>query len=206
MPRLVPAMIATVMATATLVAIAAVSADPAGDGLLALAQHRLIAAVSLVLAVASAVTLGIAIGRGTSGDAGPSMAAAAALSPIDPVTAQIQAEATTPAETEFLANMSHDLRTPLNAVIGFAELILSEIHGPLGDRRYLDYVSHIRTGGEQLLANVDAILDLSQLAAGQLDQQPRHIEPRAIAEECAQRSPRRPGPPRLSWWRRHLSR
>lgn len=172
MPRLAPAMIASVTTTAALAAIAAVSADPAGDGLVALAQHRLIAAGSLVLAVTSAVALGVAIGRGTS--------------PIDPVTAQAQAEATTRAETEFLANMSHELRTPLNAVIGFAELILSEIHGPLGNRRYFDYVSHIRTGGGRLLEIVDAILDLCQLAAGQHDLRPRHIDPQAIAEECAQ--------------------
>jgi two-component system cell cycle sensor histidine kinase PleC len=81
--------------------------------------------------------------------------------------------------------MSHELRTPLNAVIGFAELILSEVHGPLDDRRYFEYVSHIRSGGEQLLAIVDATLDLSQLAAGQIDLQPRRVEPRAIVEECA---------------------
>lgn len=90
------------------------------------------------------------------------------------------------AETEFLANMSHELRTPLNAVIGFADLILSEVHGPLGDRRYSDYVSCIRTGGEQLLAVLDATLDLSRLAAGRLDLQPRYVEPEALIEECAQ--------------------
>jgi len=118
--------------------------------------------------------------------AGPSMAATAAGPSAEPVTAQAQAEAMTPAETEFLANMSHELYTPLNAVIGFAELILRECHGPLGDRRYFDYVSHIRTGGEQLLAIVNATLDLCQLAAGQLDLQPCRVEPQAIVEECAQ--------------------
>jgi signal transduction histidine kinase len=82
--------------------------------------------------------------------------------------------------------MSHELRTPLNAVIGFSELILSEVHGPQGNCRYVDYVRHIRAGGEQLLAIVDATLDLSQLAAGQLDLQPCRVEPRAIVEECAQ--------------------
>jgi two-component system cell cycle sensor histidine kinase PleC len=92
----------------------------------------------------------------------------------------------TRAETEFLANMSHELRTPLNAVIGFAELILSEVHGALGDRRYCDYISHIRSGGEQVLAIVDATLELSQLTAGQIGLEPRRVEPRAIVEECAQ--------------------
>lgn len=178
--RLARAVIASVTAAAALVALAAALADPGSDGLQALAQHRLIVTGSLVLAVASAVTLGIAIGRGASGDAGP---AGAALSPVEPVA---WAEALTRAETEFLANMSHELRTPLNAVIGFAEMILSEVHGPMSDRRYRDYVGHIRTGGEQLLAIVDAVLDLSQLAAGQLHLRPRRVEPQAIVEECAQ--------------------
>jgi two-component system cell cycle sensor histidine kinase PleC len=179
MLRLAQVVIALVTAAAALMALAAALADPGSDGLQALAQHRLIVAGSLALAVASAVTLGIMIGRGASGDAGP---AGAALSPVEPVA---WTEALTRAETEFLANMSHELRTPLNAVIGFAELILSEIHGPMSDRRYSDYVGHIRTGGKQLLAIVDAILDLSQLAAGQLHLRPRPVEPRAIVEECA---------------------
>ena len=183
MPRLARA---TIGPAAVTVALAAVLADPVGGGLQLLAQYRLVAAGSLFLTVASAVAFGIAIGRGKSGNAKPSMAATAALPPAEPITAHAQAEAMTRAETEFLANMSHELRTPLNAVIGFAELILSKAHGPLGDRRYFDYVSHIRTGGEQLLAIVDATLDLSQLAAGQLDLQLCRVEPRAIVEECAQ--------------------
>jgi two-component system cell cycle sensor histidine kinase PleC len=186
MSRLALATIVPSTVTAALAAFAAALADPVCDGLQALAQHRLIAAGSVLLAVASAVTLGIAIGRGRSGDAGASMAATAMLSPVGPIAAQVQAEAMTRAETEFLANMSHELRTPLNAVIGFAELILSEVHGPLGDRRYLEYINHIRAGGEQLLAIVGATLDLSQLAAGQLDLQLCRVEPRVIVEECAQ--------------------
>jgi len=185
MSRLACATVAVAAVTAVLVALAAALAEPVGGGAQALVPHRLIAAGSLVVAVASAVTLGIAIGRGASGRARRSMAAAAALSPVGPVAVQAAVEAMTPAETEFLANMSHELRTPLNAVIGFAELILREAHGPLGDRRYADYVDHIRTGGEQLLAIVDATLDLCQLAAGQLELQLRRVEPRAIVEECA---------------------
>ncbi|MEQ8816131.1 MAG: HAMP domain-containing sensor histidine kinase [Thalassobaculum sp.] len=185
MPRLEPATVASVAVTAALVTLAATLADPAGDGLPSL-SHRLIVAGSLVAAVASSISAGLALGQGTPGDARPSMAAQATPSPADPVAAQVQAEAMARAETEFLATMSHELRTPLNAVIGFAELILSEVHGALGDRRYVDYVSHIRTGGERVLSIVDATLDLSQLAAGQLELRPRRVEPQAIVEECAQ--------------------
>ncbi len=166
MPKLARRTVAGVAATGILVALAAALADPLGNGLQVLAQHRLIAAESLVAAGVAAVALGIAIGRNTSVAA--------------------PAEAMARAETEFLANMSHELRTPLNAVIGFAELILSEIHGQLGDQRYVDYIGHIRAGGRQLLAIVDATLDLSQLAAGQLGLDLRRVEPQAIVEECLQ--------------------
>ncbi len=181
--RLARVMVVSVTVAAVFLAFAAVLGDQGGEGL---QQHRLIAAGSLVLAVASALVLGIAIGQGAYRDTEPSRAANVALSPAEPVTAQVRTDTMTRAETEFLANMSHELRTPLNAVIGFAELILSEIHGPISDRRYNDYIGHIRTGGKQLLAIIDAILDLSQLATGQLDLRPCHIEPQAIVEECAQ--------------------
>jgi signal transduction histidine kinase len=185
MPRLVCATNVFAAVTAALVALAAALADPLGDALQALAQHRLIDEASLVLAVVSALLLGIAIGRSKPSDAGSSRGATAARMLVDPATAEAQAGAMTRAETEFLANMSHELRTPLNAVIGFAELTLSEIHGPLGDRRYLDYASHICTGGKQLAAIIDATLELSQLAAGQLALDLCRLEPQAIVEECA---------------------
>jgi len=166
MYKLASRIVAGVAATGTLVTLAAALADPVGNGLQALAQHRLIAAESLVAAGVAAVVVGIAVGWRKS------IAA--------------RAEAMARAETEFLANMSHELRTPLNAVIGFAELILSEIHGPLGDRRYFDYIGHIRAGGRRLVAIVDATLDLSQLAAGQLGLELRPVEPQAVVEECLQ--------------------
>lgn len=186
MPRPTYATVTLAAVTSALAALAAALADPAGGGLQALGQHPLICVGVMLLDVTSAVALGIAIGRGAPGGTRQPMAATAKFSPAEPVTARVRAEDMTRAETEFLANMSHELRTPLNAVIGFAELILCEAHGPLGDRRYANYVGHIRTGGEQLRAFVDATLDLSQLAAGQLDLQPCRVEPRAIVEECAQ--------------------
>lgn len=185
MPRWARATIASATVAAALVAFVATLADPIGDGLQTLAPHRLSAAGVLVLAVASAMALGIAIGRGRCGDAGSSATAAAALPPVEPLTVRARTDMMTRAETEFLANMSHELRTPLNAVIGFAELILGEVHGPMSDRRYGKYVSHIRDAGEQLLAIVNATLDLSQLAAGRLELQPRRVDPREIVEDCA---------------------
>jgi len=62
---------------------------------------------------------------------------------------------------EVLAGMSHDLRTPLNHVIGFAEMMTTEALGPLGSNRYRDYASDFRESGGDLLSTLQNILDLS---------------------------------------------
>jgi two-component system, cell cycle sensor histidine kinase PleC len=57
-----------------------------------------------------------------------------------------------------VAVLSHDLRTPLNAVIGFSDVMQRELFGPLGHDRYRDYAVHIRDSGEQLLKATEDIL------------------------------------------------
>lgn len=79
---------------------------------------------------------------------------------------KIKAEAASRAKTSFLAHLSHDIRTPLNHIIGFAELMKHETYGPLGDERYADYVQSIKISGEHLLASFAAILDLAELESG----------------------------------------
>jgi signal transduction histidine kinase len=63
------------------------------------------------------------------------------------------------------------LRTPLNAVIGFSEILTMEALGPLGNARYLEYARDIRGSGKHLLALINDILDLSRFDAGQADLQ-----------------------------------
>jgi len=80
---------------------------------------------------------------------------------------KIRAEAASRSKTSFLAHLSHDIRTPLNHIIGFADLIRHQTYGPLGDERYLDYVDTIKGSGERLLASFATILDLAELEGGQ---------------------------------------
>ena len=80
---------------------------------------------------------------------------------------KLKAEAASRAKTNFLAHLSHDIRTPLNHIIGFAELMQHETYGPIGDARYADYVQTIKTSGERLLTSFAAILDLAELEGGQ---------------------------------------
>ncbi len=68
-------------------------------------------------------------------------------------------------KSAFMANMSHELRTPLNAIIGFSQLAANEIHGPLGDPKYLENASIVATAGEHLLQLISDILDLSKIEA-----------------------------------------
>jgi two-component system cell cycle sensor histidine kinase PleC len=79
---------------------------------------------------------------------------------------KLKAEAASRAKTSFLAHLSHDIRTPLNHIIGFAELIRQQTYGPLGDARYLTYVDTIRGSGEKLLASFATILELAELEGG----------------------------------------
>jgi len=79
------------------------------------------------------------------------------------------AEAANQAKSAFLAVMSHELRTPLNAINGFSEVIQNEIHGPLGDPRYKDYVHQINDSGEHLLSLINDILDVSKIEGGVTD-------------------------------------
>jgi PAS domain S-box-containing protein len=75
-----------------------------------------------------------------------------------------QAEAASRAKTAFLANMSHEFRTPLNAVLGFSQL-LQQRSLPEDVARF---IGHIHDAGEQLLALVSDVLDLSRIEAGEM--------------------------------------
>ena len=80
---------------------------------------------------------------------------------------KLKAEAASRSKTNFLAHLSHDIRTPLNHIIGFAELMRHQTYGPLGDPRYEEYVQSIKASGEHLLASFATILDLAELENGQ---------------------------------------
>lgn len=96
------------------------------------------------------------------------------------------AEQTSRIKSQFLASMSHDLRTPLNAIIGFAEMLRSEPWGPLGSKRYHEYIGHIHESGQLLLRLMNDILDLSKIEAGRHDIAPDTLDWRVIVDTCLQ--------------------
>jgi len=73
------------------------------------------------------------------------------------------------AKAAFLAAMSHELKTPLNAVIGFSDLMRQELFGPVGEPRYRAYIVDIHDNGRRLLGMINDILDLSRIESRLLD-------------------------------------
>ncbi len=91
----------------------------------------------------------------------------------------LQAEAASQAKSAFLAHMSHEFHTPLNAVIGFSQLLAQMT---LPNRAQL-FVEHIRQAGEHLLGLTDDVLDLSRLEAGALRLEHQPFELPALLDE-----------------------
>ncbi len=96
--------------------------------------------------------------------------------------ARKKAEAATRAKSEFLANMSHDIRTPMNAVIGFSELLA----GMRLNEQQQSYVRAIRSGGKNLLTLINNILDFSKIEAQKVDLRPEPIRIRTLLDEIRQ--------------------
>ena len=95
--------------------------------------------------------------------------------------ALIQAQAH---KDEFVAAVGHELRTPMNAILGFNGVLRRELED---DPEQLAVVGHIRRSTEHLLQVVNDILDFSQLQAGKLHLNPVDYEIRALSEELQQR-------------------
>jgi len=80
-----------------------------------------------------------------------------------------RAEAASRTKSDFLAQMSHDFRTPLNAILGFSQIVVRQTYGPIGDERYLEYANHIFRSGNLLLEFVDDLLDVSKIESGEFE-------------------------------------
>jgi signal transduction histidine kinase len=84
------------------------------------------------------------------------------------IEAKEQAERRNEAKTRFLAVMSHELKTPLNSIIGFSEIMAEAREGPIGTPVYSDYASMIHASSLQLRGIIDDVLELSRIENGTL--------------------------------------
>ena len=88
--------------------------------------------------------------------------------------ALLRAESANSAKTTFLNNMSHDIRTPMNAIIGFTSLAASHIDNK---DKVKEYLSKISTSSEHLLSLINDILDMSRIESGKvkINENPLHL-------------------------------
>ena len=88
--------------------------------------------------------------------------------------AMVAAESANKAKSTFLSNMSHDIRTPMNAVIGFATLALANVENT---EKVKDYLAKILSSSNHLLSLINDILDMSRIESGkiQLDEQEANL-------------------------------
>ena len=98
---------------------------------------------------------------------------------------------------EFVANVSHELRTPLNSIIGFAELLLDiaradartledagqAVPPPMAKRQR--YLENILTGGRNLLALIEDLLEMAKIEAGRVDVRPQAVNLRDACDAIA---------------------
>jgi len=98
-----------------------------------------------------------------------------------PSSAVADLEAKLQSRTAFFASLGHDLKTPLNAILGYAEVMQAELMGPM-PKPYADYPAIIHESGTDMLLLVDDILDLARSEAGQPRLEPEPIDLTASAE------------------------
>ncbi|MDE6185158.1 MAG: PAS domain-containing sensor histidine kinase, partial [Lachnospiraceae bacterium] len=94
--------------------------------------------------------------------------------------ALLQANKANKAKSEFLSNMSHDIRTPMNAIIGFTTLAVSHI-----DRKeqVAEYLDKIMISGNHLLSLINDVLDMSRIESGKVHLEEKPGSLREILQE-----------------------
>ena len=90
--------------------------------------------------------------------------------------AQIQAEKANAAKSDFLFNMSHDIRTPMNALLGYSELMKRELTDP----KLLDYQEKMEQSGNLLLSIINNVLDMARIESGKVELDEDYVKIRDI--------------------------
>ena len=80
--------------------------------------------------------------------------------------ARDQAETANRAKSTFLFNMSHDIRTPMNAILGFSSLMEKELDNP---EQLEDHLNKVKESGEYLLSIINNVLDMARIESGKME-------------------------------------
>ena len=90
--------------------------------------------------------------------------------------AQIQAEKANAAKSDFLFNMSHDIRTPMNALLGYNGLMKRELTDP----KLLDYQEKMEQSGNLLLSIINNVLDMAKIESGKMELDENYVKIRDV--------------------------
>jgi PAS domain S-box-containing protein len=96
--------------------------------------------------------------------------------------AKLVAEQANRAKSEFLSSMSHELRSPLNGILGFAQLLESDTPPPTASQQ--ESIGQILQGGWHLLKLISDILDLARIESGKLSLSPESVSLAEVMVEC----------------------
>jgi signal transduction histidine kinase len=96
-----------------------------------------------------------------------------------------QAESANRLKSEFLATVSHELRTPLHIIIGYKDLLLEEMFGPLTSTQR-ETLRRLERSAQELLSLITTTLDVSRLEAGRVEVSRQAIEVEALLAEIAE--------------------
>jgi two-component system sensor histidine kinase BarA len=82
-------------------------------------------------------------------------------------------------QASFLSTVSHELRTPLTSILGYTDMLLNQVAGPLGPEQ-LEFLGTIQRQGERLLKLIRTLLDMSRLEKGTMPLEKRPVKIRAV--------------------------
>jgi signal transduction histidine kinase len=100
------------------------------------------------------------------------------------IAARLKAERQSATKSEFLAKVSHEIRNPLNAIIGFSELMMEERFGAIGNDRYRQYLKDINSSGGHIMSLVNDLRDLSKIESGRLELAFAGVALNELIEQC----------------------
>lgn len=87
-------------------------------------------------------------------------------------------------KSEFIANVSYEFRTPLNAIIGYAELLSRQYFGEMNERQ-LEYSSAILDSAQNLILMIGDVIDVAAIEAGYIHLEPAQVDIRQLTESIA---------------------
>lgn len=97
--------------------------------------------------------------------------------------AKSKAEAASQAKSEFLSLMTHELRTPLQAVIGYTDIVMEELRAE-GSERYIDDLTRVINNSERLLKLINGVLDLARVESGEMELHLSEVKLSTLVDEA----------------------